>query len=241
MSGARVLVVGVGGLGCPSARVLARSGVEHLTLLDDDTVDATNLHRQILFSEADIGRPKAEAAADALRAEAAAAGAGALVVEPRRARLTPENALDLIAEHDVVLEGADNFATKFLSFDAARLAGKPIVQAGAVRWSGWALASPKAGGPCLRCVFEDIPRDRVETCAEAGVVGPVVGVIGSLEAALVLRALHGDSSIFGELWSYDGLAGKLRRSRVRERPSCPSCAGLVRDLSRERYAPSCAA
>lgn len=236
----RVLVVGVGGLGCPAARVLARSGSMQLTLVDDDVVDATNLHRQILFDASDVGRPKAEAAADALLAEAASAG-HRLEVNAVRERLTPENALERIAGHDLVLEGADNFATKFLAFDAARLAGKPIVQAGAVRWSGWALASPAKGGPCLRCVFEDIPSDRVETCAEAGVVGPVVGVLGSLEAALALRVLHGDATTVGELWSYDGLAGKLRRSRVRERPDCPSCRGLVRDLSRERYAPSCAA
>lgn len=241
MSAPRVLCVGVGGLGSPALRVLVRSGLGSITLLDDDRVEESNLHRQVLFDESDVGQLKVEAAARALAREAATLGLPTPALRPIAERLLPETAEALVTAHDLVLEGADNFATKFLAFDAARLLGRPIVQAGAVRWSGWALASPATGGPCLRCVFEDVPHDRADTCAEAGVVGPVVGVLGSIEAALALRWSAGDERVFGDLWSYDGLAGRLRRTRVLPRPGCPSCAGTIRDLSRDRYAPSCAA
>lgn len=227
---ARVLLVGVGGLGSPAALVLARSGVRRLTVLDDDVVDVSNLHRQILYDDADVGLDKAARAAARLGAE----GAEVTVV---RGRLLPDTAARLFREHDLVVEGADNFATKFLAADASALTGVPVVQAGAVRWGGWALATDPGRSACVRCVFEDIPRDRVETCAEAGVIGPVVGVLGAIEAALALRLLGGDASAAGELWSYRGLEGSLRASRVRRRSGCPACAGEIRELSWERYAP----
>lgn len=230
MSDARVLLVGAGGLGSPAALVLARSGVRRLTVLDDDVVDVTNLHRQVLYEDADVGHPKAERAAARLEAEGA---------EPEivRGRLLPDTAEALFRAHDLVVEGADNFATKFLAADASALTGVPVVQAGAVRWSGWALATRPGESACLRCVFEDIPRDRVETCAEAGVVGPVVGVLGAIEATLALRLLGGGASAAGELWSYRGLEGSLRASRVRRRPGCPACEGAIEALTWERYAP----
>ena len=236
----RVLVVGMGGLGTPAARILVRSGVRSLTLLDDDTIDLSNLQRQVLYRDTHVNMRKAEVARDELLRESRSVGYDPSI-EVVLDRLAPENALALVENHDLVLEGADNFATKFLAFDAARLAGKPIIQAGAVRWTGWAFASPARGGPCLRCVFEDMPRDTVETCSVAGIMGPVVGLVASIQAALTLRIIHGDVTATGELWSYDGLRGKLRRSRVLARPECPSCAGAISDLSRERYAPSCAA
>ena len=227
------LVVGVGGLGSPAALVLARAGVR-LTLLDDDRVEASNLHRQILFGDGDVGAPKLARAAARLRAE----GAEVRVVE---GRLVPSNALERVAGHDVVVEGADNLATKFLTADACAIAGVPAVQAGAVRWNGWALASLPGASACARCVFEDIPRGRVETCAVAGIVGPVVGVLGALEGALALRVLGGDRSAGGELWSYRGLEGALRRSHVRPRPGCPTCEGRIGELTAERYTAGLAA
>jgi adenylyltransferase/sulfurtransferase len=234
-----VLLVGVGGLGAPAARVLVRSADLRLLALDDDRVEASNLHRQLLFEERDVGRPKLDAAVEALRAEATRAGRRPMI-DGRAERFLPATALERLEGVDVVVEGADNLATKFLVADAARLAGVAAVQAGAVRFHGWAMAS-LPGGPCLRCVFEDIPRDRVETCAEAGVLGPVVGVLGSIQAALALRVLAGDDSVRGELFSYDALAGTLRRSRVAPRPGCPLCEGAILDLSTERYAAPCAA
>lgn len=241
LASSKILLVGAGGLGSPAARTLARSGVAAMTLVDDDVVEDSNLHRQTLFTMADVGRPKAPTAAARLEAEARAAG-HRLAVRVVEGRVLPDNALRLMKEHDLVVEGTDNFATKFLVADAGRLAGVPTVQAGAVRWSGWAFAAVPGESACLRCVFEDIPKDRVETCAEAGVVGPVVGALGAIEAALAVRLLTGDMSAAGELWSYAALEGQLRRRPAPSRPGCDLCEGRIVDLRAERYAaPSCAA
>jgi molybdopterin-synthase adenylyltransferase len=141
-----------------------------------------------------------------------------------------------------VLEGADNFATKFLVADACALNRVPLVQAGAVRWVGWALASIPGVSACLRCVFEDMPTGQQDTCAAAGVIGPVVGALGALQAALALRLLRGDVSAAGELWSYAGLAGELRRRPVRRQARCALCSGRINQLELSRYAPpECAA
>ncbi len=220
-----MLVVGMGGLGCPAALALARAGVGHLALLDDDEVDATNLHRQILYTEADVGAPKAEVAARALRR---AGGVGEL--EPILARFLPETAVELAARYDVVVEGADNFPTKFLAADACALAGVPVVQGAAVRWYGTALASGGGGRPCYRCLFEDIPTEGAPNCDEAGVMGPVVGIVGAIQASLV---------------TYDGKADRLRTLAVPPRPGCALCgdAPTIRAVTRERYVggPACAA
>jgi adenylyltransferase/sulfurtransferase len=230
----RVLVVGAGGLGSPVLRLLATSGVEHITVIDDDLVDESNLHRQTLYTSSDVGRSKIEQAERVLRELSPD-----LSVRTVEGRFAPATAMELLSDHTLVVEGADNLATKFLVADAARLSGVPAVQAGAVRWSGWALcALPDSA--CLRCLFEDIPRDQVETCAEAGVVGPVVGVLGGLEAALVFRLLRGERP-GGELWHYDALKGALRQTLVRRRGDCPLCAGEIQDLRVERYTVACAA
>lgn len=234
ISAQRVLVVGAGGLSSPVLRLLARSDVAHLTLVDDDVVDESNLHRQTLFSDPDVGAPKIVRARAAL-----AALAPNLSVHTVEGRFVPATAMELLAEHTIVVEGADNLATKFLVADAARLAGLPAVQAGAVRWAGWAMcALPDSA--CLRCLFEDIPDDRTETCAEAGVVGPVVGVLGALEAAFVFRLLRGEQP-GGELWHYDALRSALRKTRVRRRSDCSLCNGEIQDLRMERYTAACAA
>ena len=238
---ARVLVVGVGGLGCPASQTLAKVGVGHLRLVDDDVVEESNLHRQTLYADDDLGADKASTAARRLADIARQAG-HRTTIEPVRGRFVPETARDLLAGIDLVLEGADNFATKFLVADACALAGVPCVQAGAVRWSGWALACSNGvpHGACMRCLFEDIPRDRVETCATAGVVGPVVGVLGALQARLAVAWARGES-VDGRLWSYDALGGRLRKRRLRSRTDCPHAQGAIQDLRPERYAASCAA
>jgi molybdopterin/thiamine biosynthesis adenylyltransferase len=230
----RVLVVGAGGLGSPLLRLLARSGVEHITVIDDDVVDESNLHRQTLYTQRDVGLSKIERATQLLRELSPE-----LSVRAVEGRFVPATAMEMLSEHTLVVEGSDNLATKFLVADAARLSGIPAVQAGAVRWAGWTLcALPDSS--CLRCLFEDIPRDRVETCADAGVVGPVVGVLGGLQAALVLRLLGGEHP-GGELWHYDGLEGALRKTFVRRRRDCPLCRGEIQDLRVERYTAACAA
>jgi molybdopterin-synthase adenylyltransferase len=233
VGGARVLVVGLGGIGCPAAAILARAGAA-LHLVDDDVVDVTNLQRQILFEPGDVGRAKVEVGRERLLA------LGATRVDASRERLRPDSAMRLVDGHALVVEGADNYATKFLAFDAARASRVPIVSAGAVRWGGWTMASFPERGPCLRCVFEDVPEGEAATCAEAGVVGPVVGVVGSLAASLALRVLSGDSSARGRLFRYDGLHGRVRRSMPLEREDCPSCSGRIEGLSPDGYAPKCA-
>lgn len=230
----RVLVIGAGGLGAPVLRFLAGSEAVQVTVIDDDEVEESNLHRQTLFHPEDVGRSKIECAVDHLRL-----ACPGLSVEAVEGRFVPANALALLEAHTLVVEGADNLPTKFLAADAARLAGLPVVQAGVVRWSGWAWCS-SPDSACLRCLFEDIPRDRMETCADAGVVGPVVGVLGGLQAAFVARLLRGERP-GGELWHYEALAGSLRRTHVRRRAGCPLCAGEITDLRTERYTAACAA
>jgi len=237
LESARVLLVGAGGLGSPAGIVLARSGIGHITVIDDDTVDSSNLHRQILFSDADVGLSKAGLAADRLQQEAQRCGKY-LTSVARESRVLPASAIEIVNDFDLVVEGADNFATKFLLADACAIAKVPLVQAGAVRWVGWAFASVPGRGPCLRCVFEDVPRDQPETCAEAGVVGPVVGAMGALQAALAIRILLGDLSAGGELWSYRALDGQLRQRSVGSNPSCPLCRGELTGTPAERYAPA---
>lgn len=232
---AKVLVVGVGGLGCPAARILARSGVGELTLADDDVVEESNLHRQTLFDAHDIGRGKAALAAERLQTEAATLGLRCKV-SVHEQRVLPDDARAIVANHDLVLEGADNFATKFLIADACALAHVPVVQAGAVRWVGWTLACRPGTSACLRCVFEDVPQQR-DTCATAGVIGPVVGVVAALQASLALRLLLDDTSAAGTLFSYEALPGQLRQRQFPRRGTCALCSGLITDTALERYLP----
>lgn len=212
-----ILVVGVGGLGCPAAMALARGGVRQIALCDDDVVERTNLHRQILFGDSDVGTHKLDAAAGALRSIAPG-----IELRLHRTRLGPRNALDLVGGCDVVLEASDNFQTKFLAADACAIAGVPIVHASAVRWIGTVLAVGARARPCYRCLFEDVPRDHVPNCAEAGVVGPVVGLVGSVQAALAVAMLAG-ARLGGELVTVDGRACDIRQRTIAPRPDCPLC------------------
>ncbi len=243
-SRARVLLVGVGGLGCPAALVLARAGVGTLGLCDDDAVERSNLHRQILFTDSDVGGSKLDAAARALRSGGEAGPAPELRLH--RTRLLPDNALSLVREYDLVLEGADNFATKFLTADACALARVPVVHASAVRWIGTTLAVGAGGGPCYRCLFEDVlPPDQAPSCADAGVMGPVVGVVAAAQVDLALALLDG-LPVAGELVTYDGRTDVLRRRTIARRADCPLCgpgapAARIQRIEPERYvSPACA-
>jgi adenylyltransferase/sulfurtransferase len=236
----RALIVGLGGLGCPVAAVLARASDVELWLCDDDVVDETNLHRQVLYGDADVGRDKLAAAIEALRA----AGAAPERLVPIRSRLLPENARQLVREVDLVIEGADNFATKFLAADAAHLERRPIVHGAAVRFLATAWAVAAAGAPCYRCLFEDVPGGAQQGCSEAGVMGPVVGFCGALLAELSLRVLRGDADAFGALYTYDGQRDTLRQVPVPPRRGCPLCgvSPSIVDIDEARYlAPECAA
>lgn len=227
---ARVLVVGMGGLGCPCAWVLARAGVGALRLSDDDVVDESNLHRQILFDEASVGKPKLE---EAKRALAFVAPSCRVESGPR---FLPSTAGELLAGCDLVVEGADNFATKFLVADACSLAHVPVVHAAAVGMRGTALAVSKAGQPCYRCVFEDLPPTETGNCESVGVLGPMVGVVGALQADLALAMLDG-RDLGGSIVSYDAGTDMLRRARLKGRESCVLCGSSRRidDLDERRY------
>ncbi|AKF06814.1 Sulfur carrier protein adenylyltransferase ThiF [Sandaracinus amylolyticus] len=235
-----MLVIGAGGLGCAAGIALARSGLElDVTLVDPDRVERSNLHRQVLFDDRDVGHSKAERAAEKLHA----LSGGAITARGVIDRVDVTNAEQLARAHDVVVEGTDRHESKFLAADAAALARTPVVHAGVVRWAGWAMASTPFESACLRCVFEDVPSGEVETCSEAGVIGPAVGVMGALEAALAVQILEGRREVAGVLHRFDARTASARTSRVKSRASCPLCGerATIRALDRERYAaPACA-
>ena len=234
------LVVGVGGLGCPVALALVEAGVGRIVLCDDDIVDATNLHRQILFSDADVGTDKLNAAERALYAAGARPGSIQLI----RSRLLPENARELVSGVDVVLEGADNFATKFLCADACYLEQRPVVHGAAVRWRATVFSVAAQGAPCYRCLFEDLPLTDAPNCAEAGVLGPVVGFAGALMADRALSILLGDDSVFGSIVNFDAKTDRAREVALVARSECALCGPQrnIQTITYERYtAASCAA
>lgn len=216
--GLRVLVVGAGGLGCPAALALAGAGVGTLALADDDEVDAHNLHRQLLYRRADVGAPKVDAAKSELERRFPG-----LRVVAHATRFLPSTAEALLAEVDVVVEGADNFATKFLVADACARYQRPVVHGAALRWNGTVLAVSASRRPCYRCVFEDIPPGPAPSCATAGVMGPVCGVVGALMAEAALRLARVPSEEAGVLRSFDGKALETRTARMRARRSCRLC------------------
>lgn len=238
----RVLLVGAGGLGCAAGLVLARSaahlGALSLTVLDDDVVSADNLHRQLFFDDADVGLPKAPRFVARFLDEARAHGGLSIEAIAREHRLVPSNARAVIAEHDLVIEGADNFATKFLVSDAARLEGVPVVHAGVVRWAGYALATGPHGRTCYRCLFEDLPRAQPDTCALAGVVGPLVALVGALQAELAIAALLGLPEAHARFVHVDALrGGPIRARQLAWRAECPGCGERpeVLDVEASRY------
>jgi molybdopterin/thiamine biosynthesis adenylyltransferase len=235
-----VLLVGAGGIGAPAAWALGEAGIARLRVVDDDEVELSNLHRQILFSDEDVGRPKLEAFAEALQRRFPR-----MEVASSATRAHPGNVLDLMAGAAVVLDATDNFATRFLLADAAHLVGVPIVHAAAVRWQATVMAVAGGGRPCYRCLFEDIPTGVVVDCATAGVAGPVCGVSGALGADRVLRILGGEDSAFGRIVSFDGTRDRLREVAVPARQDCDLCSERARigaiETSRYTGEPPCAA
>ena len=221
LKSARVLVVGAGGLGSPVALYLAAAGVGTLGLVDFDEVDATNLQRQILHGESDVGRLKLDSARDRL-----AETNPHVQVVAHGARLSSGNALSVLADYDVVVDGTDNFPTRYLVNDACVMLRKPNVYGSVHRWEGQVSVFATEGGPCYRCLFrEPPPPGLVPNCAEGGVLGVVPGVVGSLQALETVKLILGQGSpLAGRLLIFDGLDLEWREVSIRRDPACPVCS-----------------
>jgi molybdopterin/thiamine biosynthesis adenylyltransferase len=229
---AKVLVVGAGGLGSPLLMYLAAAGVGTLGIVDDDTVSLSNLQRQILHHTADIGRPKTASAAGSI-----AALNPDVTVVAHEERLTAANAIALVSAYDLVADGSDNFETRFLVNDACYLAKVPLVSAAIGQFEGQ-LSTYRAfedANPCYRCVFpERPPPGTVPSCAEAGVIGALAGVMGSLQAVEVIKEITGiGQSMAGRLTIYDALDARFRTLKLRRDPGCALCGehATIHDLT----------
>lgn len=223
LKAADVLVVGAGGLASPVLLYLAAAGVGTLRIVDDDVVTPGNLQRQVAFRTADVGRPKVEAAASALNALNPH-----VTVEPLAERLDDARAAALVPEVDLVLDGSDNFETRYRVNAACLAAGVPLVSGAMSRWEGQVgLFHPAGGGPCYRCLFPQMPDPALTPpCALAGVVGALPGVIGSMMALEAIKLIAGaGTTLRGTLLIFDGLHAETRRIRVRARRDCPDCGG----------------
>ncbi len=219
LRGASVLVVGAGGLGSPVALYLALAGVGRIGLVDFDVVDLSNLQRQILHQTADVGRPKILSAKESLLAYNPH-----VTVETHELPLTSDNALEIIPSYDIVVNGADNFATRYLANDAAYLSGKTLVDGSILLFDGQATVY-KPGQGCYRCLYPaPPPPGLVPSCAEAGVLGAITGVVGSIQATEVFKQVLGiGEPLVGRLLLIDALTMEFRMMRVRRDPACPLC------------------
>jgi molybdopterin/thiamine biosynthesis adenylyltransferase len=216
LKAASVLMIGAGGLGAPAALYLAAAGVGRIVLADPDVVSLSNLQRQVLYGVADIGEGKVETGARRLTELNPH-----VVVEPAAVAVTENNAEALMVGNDLILDGTDDFATRFIVNDAAVRQNKTLVSGAIGRWTGQVGVFP--GRPCYRCLVPDIPPD-AETCARVGVVGALAGVIGSMMALEAVKLISGAGEpLSGRLLIYDGLAGEARTVRLGADPHCPTC------------------
>src|SRR3954468_121619 len=216
-----VLCIGAGGLGSPIAMYLAAAGIGRIGIVDFDTVDFSNLQRQIIHATADVGRPKAESAKETIKGINPTCD-----VVIHNTRLSSENAMEIIAGYDIVVDGTDNFPTRYLTNDACVLLEKPNVYGSIFRFEGQAsVFSPHQGGPCYRCLYpEPPPPGMVPSCAEGGVLGVLPGIIGCIQATEILKlALNKGSSLVGRLLLFNALDMKFRELKLRRDPQCPIC------------------
>lgn len=216
---AKVLVVGAGGLGSPVILYLAAAGVGSIGIIDDDAVDLSNLQRQVLHRIDGIGSPKVVSAAKAV-----AALNDDVAVTPLQARLSADNVDEVLTPWDVIADGSDNFATRFLLNDSCRRMGKTLVSAAILRFDGQ-LSTFKPGGPCYRCIYPAPPPEGgVPSCSQAGVLGAVAGMMGTMQAAEVVKEILGiGEGMSGKLLIVDALSMTFRSVRVRKDPNCPVC------------------
>ncbi|MGH9772156.1 MAG: molybdopterin-synthase adenylyltransferase MoeB [Candidatus Acidiferrales bacterium] len=217
---AKVLCIGAGGLGAPVGLYLAAAGVGRIGLVDFDSVDFTNLQRQVLFGSSDVGRPKIEAAAERLRTLNPA-----IQIDSLETRLSSDNALELFKDYDIIVDGTDNFPTRYLVNDACVLLGKPNVYGSIFRFEGQITIFSYPGGPCYRCLYpEPPPPGLVPSCAEGGVLGVLPGIVGTIQTAETLKLILGKGDpLIGRLLLLDALAMKFRELKLRRNPECPVC------------------
>jgi molybdopterin/thiamine biosynthesis adenylyltransferase len=220
IAGAKVFIVGAGGLGCPVGYYLTAAGVGTIALIDNDTVEMSNLQRQIAHSVKTIGMPKVESAKltfEALNPD--------VKIVPIQKRMTKADIIELIRDYDIVVDGSDNFPTRYLVNDACFMAGKPLVSGAILRFEGQVTTILPGEGPCYRCLFEEPPPPGlVPSCQEAGVLGVLPGVIGGLQATEVLKLILGKGEVLrGELLIYNALKTTFRKVKVPKNPSCALC------------------
>ncbi len=217
---ARVFIIGAGGLGCPVGYYLTAAGVGTIAMIDDDTVEISNLQRQIAHSMNTLGMPKVESAKKTFEALNPDVNIVAI-----KKRISKDDILDLIRDYDVVVDGSDNFPTRYLVNDACVMAKKPLVSGAILRFEGQVTTIMPGEGPCYRCLFEEPPPPGlVPSCQEAGVLGVLPGVIGGLQATEVLKLILGKGDILkGELLIYNALKTTFRKVKVPKNPSCPMC------------------
>ncbi len=232
---ASVLIIGAGGLGCPIALYLTAAGIGRLGLVDFDVVDRTNLQRQILYGESVVGVPKVEAAAERLKDLNPD-----VEIETYPERLTSENALQIMSDYDIIIDGTDNFPTRYLTNDAAVILGKPYIYGSIFRFEGQVsvfLSRPFNGfdrGPCYRCLFPSPPPPgAVPSCAEGGVLGVLPGIVGALQATEAIKLIVGiGEPLIGKLMLIDTLRMEFKTVRIRRNPNCPVCGDnpTIREL-----------
>ncbi|CAN5405904.1 thiazole biosynthesis adenylyltransferase ThiF [soil metagenome] len=241
--GARVAMVGAGGLGAPAILYLAAAGVGTIDVIDSDAVELSNLQRQIIHGSTRIGIAKAESARHAI-----AALNPEVKIVPHQTRLTKDNALEILKQADVILDGSDNFPTRYLVNDAAYFLRKPLVTGAILQWEGQVTAFPNDGAatsPCYRCLFPEMPEaGLIPSCQEAGVVGALAGVIGSLMANETIKILLGaGDTLAGRLLIFDALAARFREIKLRRDPACAlnGDAPSIRELQDYAQKENCAA
>ncbi|MGI6284761.1 molybdopterin-synthase adenylyltransferase MoeB [Neomoorella humiferrea] len=233
----KVLIVGAGGLGSPAAYYLAAAGVGTIGIVDSDVVDISNLQRQILHSTERLGRPKVESARETLLALNPN-----LTINTYHLRLGKDNILDLIRDYDVIVDGVDNFPTRYLLNDACVMTGKTMVEGGVLQWDGLVMTIKPGQGPCYRCIFPDPPPPgAVPSCQEAGVIGTVPGLIGAIQATEVIKILLGvGDTLTGRLLIYNALEMRFREVKAERNSNCPVCGDSPRIRELEEYTFVCA-
>ena len=233
---AKVLCIGAGGLGSPSSLYLAAAGVGTIGLVDDDLVDESNLQRQVLHNIERLGMPKVESARKTLQALNPD-----VQVIGHQTRMTSENVLDLLAGYDVVVDGADNFPTRYLLNDAALKLGKPVIHASIFRFEGQVTTFLPDDGPCYRCLYPDPPPPGMApSCQEAGVLGVLPGIVGCLQANEALKLILGQgTSLSGRLLVFDALGTKFRQLKLRKDPNCRVCSKDPKDIELIDYEAFC--